>query len=248
MIFWKILISVLSSFIALLGIGLEYKWHDKKTKWHKRIRNILITLIILSAAGAIYVIYKDELRVQKDIQQAQEDRSALQKQLVDLNSKLDPFIELARSRYPKETTDLALQKLMNDMSELKSKTRFIEEKVVATEKRTNKPWLELVSINTKKMENDYEAIIKFKPTNDIPIGKINFVAKIIGDSFSKIANFSPLGSNMDIQIRNSVDNKEYSITFTPMSNEEQTLQLKVTERTKIALSGSKIDSFTFEIK
>lgn len=236
-------------FLLIIGLFLILELQQELCQTFRRfVGKMVLRAVIQVVSQPLEIVLVKAGRDRKDAQQARQDRSALQKQLADLNSKLDPFIELARTRYPKETTDLALQKLVDDMSELKSKTRLIEEKVVATEKRTNKPWLELVSINTKKMGNDYEAIIKFKPTNDIPIGQINFVAKIIDDSFSKIANFSPSGLNMYVQTRKSVDNKECSLSFTPMSNEEQTLQLKVTEKTKIALSGSKIDSFTFEIK
>ena len=47
MIYLKIIALIISIGAGLIRVGLDYKWHDKRTNKHKLIKNILVVLMIL---------------------------------------------------------------------------------------------------------------------------------------------------------------------------------------------------------
>lgn len=149
MLWLKVLAPIITLAAALLKISLQYKWSDKGSKQHYWISRFLIFLIILGTIATVFIVYQDDkstYSLQNTVDDIKEqhaneikaatereknaikERAALQNQLVDMNLKIDPFIELAKTRYPKETIDSALQKLIDDISKLENKTDIIKEK------------------------------------------------------------------------------------------------------------------------
>lgn len=59
MLILKILAPVFILVLALFHIALEYKWHDRRTKKHKRVRFLLGTLLILSTIVTVVLVFND---------------------------------------------------------------------------------------------------------------------------------------------------------------------------------------------
>lgn len=53
----KIVAILITTVVGLIQIALEYKWHDKLTAIHKRIRVVLISLMIVGFSTAAVLIY-----------------------------------------------------------------------------------------------------------------------------------------------------------------------------------------------
>ena len=70
LLFFRELAPVFMLIIALMEIGLEYKWSDRRTKKHKILRAILIVLLICSAIVTMVMIgigYKKEEMIESSI-------------------------------------------------------------------------------------------------------------------------------------------------------------------------------------
>ena len=60
MIYLKIISQLLPGISGLIALLLDYKWHDKRRKIFKTLRNILIFLTILSLIAGIFITINDE--------------------------------------------------------------------------------------------------------------------------------------------------------------------------------------------
>ena len=125
--------------IGLIHIGLEYKWHDKRTKRHKQIRFILISLMIISFLAASVLVFLDDRQSKKQIQElsklnishektaevaakreneAIEDRERIKNELYILQEEIKPVVQLATKKYPDLDTKNALFKLAEEIQNL----------------------------------------------------------------------------------------------------------------------------------
>lgn len=68
MISIKILAIAITALLGLLQIGLEYKWKDRRTKKHKKIRSLLIALMIIGSLTAVFLVIYDDRESEKQIQ------------------------------------------------------------------------------------------------------------------------------------------------------------------------------------
>jgi len=139
MILIKIIAILITTGAGLLQIGLEHKWHDKRTKKHKTIRSFLLLLMIVGFLSAsILVVYDDrqsELQVRtltdlkdnaekatKDSEKrelkAVEDRERIKEELEELQTRIKPVIKLATKKYPTLDINSALVKLADDVQDL----------------------------------------------------------------------------------------------------------------------------------
>jgi len=147
MLWLKLLLPILTLSVALVQIELEYRWHDRRTKRHRWVRRILILFIIVASFITLNVVYQnhqdslirdqtlkeiknqgeESLRAAEERERkAQNERNFLEKQIVALNGKLDPFVEIAKVRYPNVSEEAALSKLAEDVKDLQKRAQQLE--------------------------------------------------------------------------------------------------------------------------
>lgn len=135
----KIVAILITTVVGLIQIALEYKWHDKRTAIHKKIRVVLISLMIVGFSTAAVLIYlddrdaRDRLATLIDLkssaeksaddaerreQKAHQDRLLIQQNLDELKFQMEPFISLAIANYPNLDATNALSRLSNDIKSL----------------------------------------------------------------------------------------------------------------------------------
>ena len=66
MLFLTLLALGVAAGAGLLQIGLEYKFHDKRTRRHRQIRALLVSLLVLSAIGGGALLILDDLEQARD--------------------------------------------------------------------------------------------------------------------------------------------------------------------------------------
>ena len=93
MILFKIIAIFLTAGAGLLQIGLEYRWHDKRTKKHKRIRSLLIFLMIIGVLTASFLVFYDDQQSEKQIKSLTELKSGFEKEASDAEQRESNAIE-----------------------------------------------------------------------------------------------------------------------------------------------------------
>lgn len=147
MILFKIIAIFLTAGAGLLQIGLEYKWHDKRTKKHKRIRCLLIFLMIIGFLAASFLVFYDDRQSEKQIKsltelksgfekeasdaeeresKAIEDRERIKKELDELQEQIKPVIQLATEKYPSLDIEDALAKLAEEVQDLQKQNEELQ--------------------------------------------------------------------------------------------------------------------------
>lgn len=135
----KIAAIFITMAIGLLQIALEYKWHDKRTAPHKKIRKVLIGIMILGFSSAALLVYRDDRGAQEQMsrlielkntaekstqeseireQRAQADRHLIQDDLDELKSQIQPFLVIAAAKYPNLDEKNALNRLSDDIKSI----------------------------------------------------------------------------------------------------------------------------------
>lgn len=129
----NIVAPILICLIYLLQQFVEYKWHDKRTRKHKIIRQFLIFLIVILGGISIYTAIDqennsknltndiDEIKrnSEKTILVSEEREKKAQQDRDDIKSLLKPFIEISQTKYPSLDTTSALNRLIKDIKEVK---------------------------------------------------------------------------------------------------------------------------------
>ena len=77
---FKILLQVLTFGLALLLGGLDYWWHDKRTRPFKQARKAFIVLAVLSLLGSIGLTVFDDINDRQKERETREELSKVQKQ------------------------------------------------------------------------------------------------------------------------------------------------------------------------
>ena len=85
MLMLKMLAPVLLLAISLIRIGLQEKWHDRRTNKHKYVLHFLIALMVVAAFITCAIVWRDD--IQSTARQAQID------DLVDEKNELLDKIE-----------------------------------------------------------------------------------------------------------------------------------------------------------
>ena len=115
MIYLKIIALIISIGAGLIRVGLDYKWHDKRTNKHKLIKNILVVLMILGLLFMPFVVWYDQQQAEKVIKdainrekQAISERKQITDELNRLQKQIQPIIEIAIEKYPNLKIEEAL--------------------------------------------------------------------------------------------------------------------------------------------
>ena len=149
-LFLKLLAPLVLILSALTQAGLDYWWKDRRTKTHRRVRALLISLLLVSGVCSIVVVVMGDL-----------DSKDLKNQLRFIEAKLDPFLELAKARFPGLDSTVALQRLSAEIKELENKTKNLEK--TAIEEKTERQALatELDSERTKIRDLGLDLTVDF---------------------------------------------------------------------------------------
>lgn len=146
MIIIKILAIIIYAIIGFLQIGLEYIWKDRRTKAHRKIRLFLILLMTISVVSAVSLVVYDDRNSKNQIEtlnsllkisekavedgkkvaieaenrelKAQNDRKIIQNELDEIKNQIEPFLDLATTKYPDLSIDKALEKISEDIKTL----------------------------------------------------------------------------------------------------------------------------------
>lgn len=113
----KLAVPIITLFIALTQVSLEYWWHDKRTKKHKFVRMVLIFFLFCLTATSIFMIFRDEKQHTKLSKQISDIENASN----EMNSKLAPFLDAAKRIYPTLETNKALEELSKSLNILSLK-------------------------------------------------------------------------------------------------------------------------------
>lgn len=129
MIVFKIIAISIATGVALLQIGLDSKWHDRRTKKHKRIRSRLIILMILSALTALFLVIYDDWQSQKQIGTLTDLKKSAEKAATDAENREKNAIkdrERLRNEFIEKTSKLSKQ-ISEYQEEIRAKDQRIQD-------------------------------------------------------------------------------------------------------------------------
>ena len=165
MLIWKVLLQILAVVLALLVTNLDYIWHDKRTLKFKRTR---LALYVFSGAFliiSIVVTVQSERKADRESQELRvklgeltHETQAGAKLVKELQNQLQPFITLAREKYPSPDLDESLKSLHSDLQKIHERTTKLETAEAATRPR---------SLIPSQMETLVKVLSDYKGT---PIG------------------------------------------------------------------------------
>ena len=147
MVFYKIIAIITAAGAGLLQVGLEYIWHDKRTKKHKRIRSFLIFLMVVGSISAAFLVIID------DRQTAEQVRT-----LTEIKENAEKATKAAEAREQKavEARDLIAQEL-EGLQEREQKAIEAREKIaqeLAQLQEQMRPVIELATAKYPSLDVD----------------------------------------------------------------------------------------------
>lgn len=107
MIIIKIIAIIITTASGLLQIGLEYRWRDKRTKFHKSIRSLLIVLMVIGSITAVTLLIYDDKDSKEQIKSLTFLKNSAEKSAKDAESQINSLTIL---RLNAERTALEAEK------------------------------------------------------------------------------------------------------------------------------------------
>ena len=145
MFYLKLVTQLVTGIGGLLTILLDYKWHDKRTKLFKRLRGSLIAITIFSLAIGIYITIQDDKDKNDEIKSLTNKLDSANNTLRyikasgdTLKNQMNPFLELAKSKYPNLSNKVALDSLKNRIKKLDSSYFYNSIKVSQLDEKAKK--------------------------------------------------------------------------------------------------------------
>ncbi len=149
----KISFPIITLIIALINLGLQHRWKDKRTKKHKIIKRFLIFSMVLTALLSIVFIKISEnefkqilnnqinLRIEAEARDslARKQRDRLENRLTNIEKKFEPFVMMGKRIYPKKSSEEALNNILIDLNNLANSIK-------KTEARLNSNLISSISI------------------------------------------------------------------------------------------------------
>ncbi|WP_405384086.1 LemA family protein [Maribacter sp. LLG6340-A2] len=136
MIYLKVIIQIIVGLSGLIALFLDYKWHDKRKKIFKTLRNLLIILSVLSLFIGVIITIKDDKAKDIEIGNLKNGLKDAQNTLYDIKSngdtlkeQLKPFLELATKKYPNLKSSEALNKLSERLDNVDVEISNSKEKI-----------------------------------------------------------------------------------------------------------------------
>lgn len=144
----KILILPLAILLpSLILFCIEHFYQDRRTKKYKLFRNLLLIALGITTIINGYYIYHDQQQANKSYDRLVESmnkesiqfekrhneskiqRDSLKQEILYISEMLNPFIEISRKKFPNFPIDDGLEKLTEELNELKEKTDIIENRI-----------------------------------------------------------------------------------------------------------------------
>jgi hypothetical protein len=146
MLWLKVTVPSIVLIGAVIQYLIDYIWHDKRTKRHRRARLALFVFIVIAGTATVGLVVLDHISSEDQQntlnqlreeqrnannaanqreQGAKRERAALEAQIESLEIKLEPFTKIAQSKYPDQSADDALAKLADEMKSIKDATNKI---------------------------------------------------------------------------------------------------------------------------
>lgn len=246
MIWLKLGVLLVISLIGVLQFVLDYIYSDRRTERRKKTKVILFVLMIIFLGGsaAIYVWEGQNatelmtevsgLRLQNDSlillyhnnqEDAHKNRTSLLARIDTLETKLDPFIQIATSKYPHLSFEKALEMLSQEITKVK----------------------EIAKPNTisysrgeiKKTEKGYDVFVWCKLSKDQPIGALSFTINLPPKSNVDILDISPAGMAMDVRVEISVNKKAAMLCFLPATTGHPGIRISLSDKEDFKIEGNK---------
>lgn len=196
---------ILLTVISLVTAPLDYFSRNKRVKY-------VLIFLILTLGGLSIVMYvrdhSDRVQNEKNLR---DDLDAIKAQNADLSSKLDPFLNLAKNRFPNQTDASALRKLLEDMTNLKTTTQALKNRITLLTAKVHivfsGEWVEGFVKNQRVLSPPKEAYlilsgtgqpktIKFYPSRIASINEGHGMYGIVYDVAIEPGDY-PLGESID---------------------------------------------------
>lgn len=171
MLFVKILFQAGIGLTGLLALLLDHKWHDKRRKIYKKLRNVLIVSSILLLVMGVALIIVDEKEKNKEVATLTQQLTLIRENGDNLNRQIEPFLKIATDRYPNLTSEKALDSLKEDIQNLNTKTQSLEKLELV--RQVGEKELEIL----KKTPPQIDAILSMDNQRRVTIG-IKFLNKV----------------------------------------------------------------------
>ena len=146
MLIWKVLLQTLAVVLGLLVANLDYIWHDKRTLKFKRTRLALYVSSGVFLSISIVVTVQSERKSDRESQELRVKLGELTHEtqsgaelVKELQNQLQPFITLAREKYPSPDLNESLRSLHSDLQKIQERTTKLEAAEVATRSRSLSP-------------------------------------------------------------------------------------------------------------
>jgi len=177
-----------------------------------------IPLILGGIVGAILSLVATELW--RTIVPSEESR-----RLSAVESKLDPFVQMAKERFPTLDTEAALNKLQGELEEIR---------------RLAAPPEIFIDAHTAKMlDNGYFILIHLKASKNVPLGTVRFRAALPDATSAKILEFKPaIMMAMNVRTSISSDGRVADLQFAIPGSEGPSLKLLVSDPSRVRIEGS----------
>lgn len=250
--------------IIVFAIALLKEFWPEKIKSNDRWKQVFLVVMAVGALVSIVVIIHDDSKTNKEkfeqqaryqdlqvkfdniitLSKNQDVRSDergkfLQERIMELSTKLEPFIKLAVAKYPQQNVDEGLELLRKEIAETKEMAKPNS--------------ISLSGSKTEVVDGGYKVLLQFKPSKNIPLGLLEFSAILPKSSHAKITQLWPTLDGGAFQSGNSPDissdGKSAKVAYSLIGAGLPTIELRVTAPTRVTINGNNgLVPFSFEIK
>lgn len=187
MLLLKLILQVGIGISGFFTVLIDYKYHDKRTVKFRRLRLFLIYFSVVLIVGNIVLTIYDENNKKEESKDLQSNLYNVQNRLDstriilntikengdNINAKLEPFLEIAKSKFPGLSSSAALDSLVLEIKQLSSKTSNLEK--LEFERHQKEADLELLK-KTKpllegvlSMDKNKNMYVGIKILNNVPV-------------------------------------------------------------------------------
>ena len=149
MLILKLTAIALTAAAGLLQVGLDYRWREKRTSAHKRVRWVMLATMVVAAMVASALVVHDDQEMSAQVetlqglkqsaetaradaaaraQAAQRDRDEMKLKLVSLETAVKPIVAVATARYPQLESADALTRLADEVQSLQQRSEAFEDR------------------------------------------------------------------------------------------------------------------------
>ncbi len=187
-----------------------------------------VPLLLGAAAGALLSLLVAE--VYRSFVPSEESR-----RITALQQTLDPFVDLARNKYPDLDTQVALKRLRANLDEVRE--------------LAEPPRLSLHSHEVQRTPEGLLVLITFTRTKDVPLGSLEYVAGLPTTSTEKILEFRPALTSMNVRMQLSKDGKVARLSFDLSGSRGPRIKLLLSGPTAVRVQGNhNLEPFTIDVR